>query len=105
MSMPIEEKVPDEVPGQEETIQAEKTTLVKGKTTFAPGSPTPSWALWMFRTEFVMSKVLMLYLTGTDRVPSTDLKEYALIITAVDFGVWLFANSIGVKKKDLGLPE
>ncbi len=98
--MPLDEKTPE----QQEIVQVEKTELVKGVTTFAPGHPTPKWALWIFRTEFVMSKVLALYLTGTDRVPSSDIKEYLLIITAVDLGTWLFANSMGVKKKDVGLP-
>ena len=90
--------------GTDEKISVEETKIVKGKTTFNPKGPTPSWAIWMFRTEFVMSKILAIYLTGTDRVPMTDIKEYMLIITAVDFGVWLFANSLGVKKQDIGLP-
>jgi hypothetical protein len=87
------------------TVQVEETTTVKGVTTFAPGHPTPSWSLWIFRTQFVLNKMLMFYLSATDRVPTKDVKEYLLIITAIDLGTWLFANSIGVKKKDLNLPE
>lgn len=89
----------------EQQIQVEKTALVKSVTTFAPGRPTPSWAIWIFLTEFVLNKMLMFYLSATDRVSSHNLKEYLLIITCIDFGTWLFANSLGVQKKDLNLPE
>jgi len=90
---------------EQNEVQVEQTEIVKGKTTFAPGHPTPLWAIWVFRTEFVLSKMLLLYLSGTSTVAAENMKEYVLKITVVDFGIWLFANSIGVKKKDVGLPE
>lgn len=86
----------------EQPVQVEKTSTVKGVTTFAPGSPTPSWALWIFRTEFVLNKIILFYLSQTSR--AIDIKELVLIITCVDMGTWLFAHSMGVKKKDIGLP-
>lgn len=92
------------MPDEQEVTQVEETKIVKGTTTFAPKSPTPKWAVWMFRTEFVLSKMLTYYLVATDRVPSRDIKEYMLIIATIDLGTWLFAHSLGVKKKDLGLP-
>lgn len=101
--------MPEEQPADQSekgTItQVEETALVKGKVIFHPAGPTPSWALWMFRTEFILNKMLLFYLTGTDTIPMSNIKEYVLKITVVDFGVWLFANSLGVKKTDLGLPD
>ena len=90
---------------QNQTTEVQTTEIVKGKTVASFNLPTPMWATWIFRTEFVLNKMAMMYLAATDRISTADVKEYLLIATILDFGVWAFARSIGVKKKDLGLPE
>ena len=95
--------MPDE---QKQTIEVEKVvTIAKGTTVFSTALPTPRWATWGFRAQFILNKMAMLYLSGTDTVPSTSLKEIFLIMASVDLGTWMLANSLGIKKKDLGLPE
>ncbi len=89
-----------------EQIEVEKVvTIPSGKTVFSHSLPTPRWATWAFRAQFILNKMAMLYLSGTDTVPSTSLKEIFLIMAAVDLGTWMLANSLGIKKKDLGLPD
>ena len=88
-----------------EETQVQTTEVVKGKIVPSFKLPTPMWANWIFRTEFVINKMAMLYLAGTDKIPAEDIKEYLLIATVLDFGVWLFARSIGIKKQDLGLDD
>jgi hypothetical protein len=39
-----------------------------------------------------------MYLAGTDKIPKEDIKEYMLIMGAVDLVIWFFARSLGVKK-------
>lgn len=87
------------------TTEAEVVQQVQGKTVMSVTLPTPRWATWMFRTQFILNKALMFYLTGTDRVPSSSLKEIILIMAAIDLATWMFANSIGIKPKDIGLPD
>lgn len=92
--------MPDEQPTQE----VRTTTTVKGKTVPSFTLPTPVWATWVFRGEFIINKCLMMYLSGTTHT-IVDLKNDILILTIIDFGVWMFAKSIGVKKADLGLED
>ena len=91
---------------QTETVEVEKVvTVAKCQTVFNLNLPTPRWATWGFRAQFILNKMAMLYLSGTDTVPSTSLKEIFLIMASVDLGTWMLANSLGIKKKDLGLPD
>lgn len=83
----------------DEIIDVEKTVKMKGRTTFAPGSPTPLWAIWGFRIEFVANKMYLMYLSGTSH--AIDIKELLLYATIIDFGTWAIANMMGVKKKDI----
>jgi hypothetical protein len=88
--------------GQSQEVSTTKT--VKGTTVASFKLPTPVWATWLFRGEFIINKCLMMYLSGTTHT-IVDLKNDILILTIVDFGVWMFAKSIGVKKSDLGLED
>lgn len=83
----------------EETLQqVESEEIVTGHTVFSFKHPSPLWATWMFRTEFILNKALTMYLAGTDKIPKEDIKEYMLIMGAVDLVIWFFARSLGVKK-------
>ena len=79
----------------EETLQQVETeATVKGHTVISFKHPTPMWATWVFRTEFILNKALTLYLAGTEKIPQEDIKEYMLIMGAVDLVVWFFARSL-----------
>lgn len=88
--------------GQVQEVSTTKT--VKGTVVASFKLPSPVWATWFFRGEFIINKCLMMYLSGTTHTV-VDLKNDILILTIVDFGVWMLAKSIGVKKSDLGLED
>lgn len=81
--------------------QVEKQETVKGSTVLSFTRPTPMWATWVFRAEFVLNKAITMYLTGTGTIEEGKIKEYLLIMSIVDFLVWLGARSLGVKKTDI----
>lgn len=80
----------------EQTV--EKDVQMQGKTVMSFNLPTPKWATWIFRTEFILNKAITMYLTGTGVVPADRVKEYLLVMSILDFVVWFAARSIGVKK-------
>lgn len=80
--------------------QVEKDATVTGKTVMSFNLPTPKWATWVFRTEFILNKAVTMYLTGTGALPPDKVKEWLLYMAILDFIVWFFARSIGVKKED-----
>lgn len=81
--------------------QVEKVQAVKGSTVFSFNLPTPMWATWVFRAEFVLNKALTMYLTGTHHFPAEKTTEILLITSIVDFVVWFIARGLGVKKTDI----
>lgn len=60
--------------------------------------PTPSWATWFFRIEFVLNKMLLFYLTGASDMPPAQMKNTLLIAGTIDLGVWTLGRMVGVKK-------
>lgn len=83
--------------------EVEKTVPVTGKTVFGIGglnSPTPKWATWCFRGEFIANKFIMLWLSATHLIPPTKLPEIILALTIIDGAVWTAARFVGVKKSD-----
>lgn len=84
-----------------EVQEVEKTETIKGKTVVSLNLPTPKWATWIFRTEFVLNKALCMYLSGTGAIAPEKVKEYLLIITIVDFVVWVAGRFLGVKKQTI----
>lgn len=78
----------------------EQDATIKGKTVISFNHPTPKWATWIFRTEFVLNKALTMYLSGTALIPADKLKEWFLIMSIIDFITWFSARSVGVKKAD-----
>lgn len=82
--------------------QVEVHSEVTGKTVFGMEgikNPTPLWATWIFRTEFVLNKALLYYLSATSLVPASHLKEVILFVTTVDLAVWGMGRLVGVKKE------
>lgn len=79
---------------------AEVDKMVAGKTVISFNLPTPKWATWVFRTEFVLNKAVLLYLGGTNSISKDNIQEYILILGIVDFVVWGMGRGIGIKKDD-----
>lgn len=82
-------------------VEVETQESVKGTTVLSFTKPTPMWATWIFRTEFILNKAITMYLTGTGTIEEGKVKEYLLIMSIVDFITWLGARSLGVKKTDV----
>lgn len=89
----------EETANTTQEIMEEKT--VKGKLVLSFTKPSPTWALWVFRTEFVINKAAMIYLSGTTLVSPDKVKESILILTIADFLTWVVAKSLGIKKQDI----
>jgi uncharacterized membrane protein YbaN (DUF454 family) len=81
--------------------QVDKETTMEGSVVLSFNRPSPKWATWVFRTEFILNKAITMYLTGTGMIPTEKVKEYLLIMSIVYFLVWLGARSLGVKKADI----
>lgn len=81
---------------QIQSVETEE--VVKGHTVLSFTHPTPMWATWAFRTEFILNKAAMMWLGGTALIPPEKVKETVLILTIVDFVVWFVARGLGVKK-------
>lgn len=98
-----EEQQPIEQPQESnvvpQAVQTEK--MVTGKTVMSFTLPTPMWATWVFRTEFILNKAMTMYLTGTGAIEPDKVKEYLLIMSIVDFLVWLAARGVGIKKQTI----
>ena len=88
-----------------ETTQIEAVEQVKGTLKWAVNggitNPTPSWAMWMFRTEFVLNKCFAMWLASQNSLNLQELKSLVLWVTIIDFAVWGFAKQFGIKKEDL----
>ena len=84
-----------------EIQEVEKTEMVQGKTVLSLNLPTPKWATWIFRTEFVFNKAALMYLSGTGSIPAEKVKEYILILSIIDFLVWIGGRFLGVKKQTI----
>jgi uncharacterized membrane protein YbaN (DUF454 family) len=82
-------------------VEVQTTKPVTGKTTFSFRLPTPMWATWIFRTEFILNKALTYWITSTAMVPPNKVKETLLIMASVDLATWTLARSLGVKKEDI----
>ncbi len=64
---------------------------------------TPKFAIWVFRTEFVLNKLFLLWLSHTRLFGNMrwDIQEVLLVVTLIDTGTWTFAHFFGIKKSDM----
>lgn len=81
--------------------EVQTTELRKGKLVISLTAPTPVWVTWIFRTEFVLNKAVMIWLSATTLVPPENLKETILTLTIVDFIVWGLGRFIGISKEEI----
>lgn len=87
----------------EEKTPSQIEVPVTGSTTFGVGSlsqPTPMWVTWIFRTEFVLNKAVMMWLASTSMVQGDNLKEIIAILTILDFVIWGLGRFVGIKKEE-----
>lgn len=81
--------------------EVQTTKTVTGKTVFGLAglnAPTPMWATWIFRGEFILNKALGMFLGGTSIIPADQVKEWILWTTVADFVFWAFARQVGIQK-------
>ena len=82
------------------TQEVSTTKSIKGTTTFAPGSPSPMWATWMFRIVFLLTMGATIIIAGDTTIPDGLKVRIFLYMKGFDFVVWGIAKGLGVKKKD-----
>lgn len=84
--------------------EVQKDTAIAGQTKFGINqisNPTPLWVTWIFRTEFVLNKVFLFWLSSQDIIDNAHtLKVILGIVAAVDGIVWGMGKFVGVSKKD-----
>lgn len=89
----------------EETQPAEKVVEVAGKTRFGfaqINNPTPIAVTWIFRTEFVVNKVFLFWLSSQDIIDNAHtLKVILGIVAAVDGLVWGLGKFVGITKDEM----
>lgn len=73
----------------------------KTKTVIALDKPTPAWVNWVFRTEFVLNKVILFILSSSALFSANQVKESLVWIAAVDLLVWGLGRFVGLKKEDM----
>lgn len=78
--------------------QKEGTTIFG--TAEAIKSDTPRWVTYVFRTQFVINKVILFILGASTLFSPEEVKEAIIWVGAVDLGVWTAARFFGVKKED-----
>jgi len=83
-----------------ETVKTVKGTL-KWAGNGGLSNPTPSWALWIFRIEFILNKVFVFILGSSSLFTANEVKESLVWIAAIDLATWLFAKQFGIKKEDI----
>ena len=90
---------------EEQTMQEVETTEIKkGKTTIGIkglNNPTPVWVNWIFRTEFIINKLILMVLSTSSLFTAGQVKESLIWIAAIDYAVWQLGRFVGVSKDDL----
>jgi len=89
------------------SVEAQTTTNVPAPTklVWSLSKPTPMWVTWIFRTEFVLNKVVLYILGSTALMTAQQVKESLVWIAAVDLFTWGIGRFIGLEKKDFENPS
>lgn len=90
---------------EEETQPVEKVVQESGTTRFGLGQvnqPTPTWVNWIFRTEFVLNKVFLFWLSSQDVINNAHtLKVILGVLAAIDGTVWGLGKFVGITKDEM----
>ncbi len=84
-------------------VDAQVVEPTRGTTKFGVGqlsNPTPMWATYLFRAEFILNKVLLFVLSASSLFTPEQVKESLVWIGAVDLAVWTFGRFLGVSKDE-----
>lgn len=88
----------------EETQPVEKVVQTAGTTRFGLGqinNPTPTWVNWVFRTEFIINKAVLMVLGASTLFTANEVKESLIWIAAIDYIVWQLGRFVGVSKDQI----
>lgn len=87
------------------TQEAEKVVETVGVTKFGIAQlnkPTPVWVNWIFRTEFVINKVFLIWLSSQDVIDNAHtLKVILGIVAAIDGVIWGLGRFVGITKDEM----
>lgn len=87
-----------------EAQPAQDTVNIKGTTRFGLNQvvkPTPMWATWVFRIEFLLNKTFMIWVAATSSIPKEHLNEIILYASLIDGFVWGIGKFIGISKDQM----
>ena len=85
---------------------ATDTVNVKGTTKFGLNqvtNPTPMWATWVFRIEFLLNKTFMIWVAATASIPKEHLNEMILYASLIDGFFWGIGKFIGISKDQIAV--
>jgi hypothetical protein len=85
---------------QKVIIDNQPVNLADTKTVISLSKPTPSWVNWVFRTEFVLNKVVLFLLGSSALFTPNQVKEAVIWIAALDMAVWGLGRFVGMDKKN-----
>lgn len=77
----------------------QKETTIFG-TAEAIQAKSPVWVTYIFRTQFVINKVILFILGASSMFTPEEVKEAIIWVGAIDLGVWTTARFFGIKKQD-----
>lgn len=73
--------------------------MAENKTVLSFNKPTPKWATWIFRVEFLLNKAF-LYGLSQDLFGTVNIKKALVWAILIDGIIWGIGRAIGVQKKD-----
>jgi hypothetical protein len=85
---------------QKVIIDNKAVNVADTKTVISLNAPTPSWVNWIFRTEFVLNKVVLFIIGSSALFTQNQVKEAVIWIGALDLLVWGMGRFVGLKKTD-----
>lgn len=83
------------------TTTVEVTKEAQGRLVISSSAPSPLWATWVFRIQFILNKMFLVVAGGTKMIPPHHLQEAILWAAAVDIGVWSLAKMLGIEKPQI----
>lgn len=88
----------------DELKEVEKKDVVSGTTKFGVAqlsNATPMWVNWVFRTEFILNKALLMLLSTSSMFSPEQVKESLVWIAVIDFSFWAVGRFVGISKDQM----
>jgi hypothetical protein len=74
--------------------------MTETKTIFSINSPTPQWANWLFRSVFLLNKVVIAIVAGDPGIDPETKVRIGLYLSGLDTFFWGLSRMVGVKIQD-----